>query len=86
MTTSIEKEKARALRQSQWWSNLIHSNPACYYCANKLEALQVTMDHVVPLSKGGKSTKSNIVVCCKPCNSKKKHMTAVEFLLSDKSL
>ncbi len=30
------------------------------------------MDHVIPLSQGGRSVKGNLVPCCKECNSKKK--------------
>ncbi len=37
------------------------------------------MDHLVPLIRGGKSTKSNLVPCCKDCNNKKKHMLPIEW-------
>lgn len=30
------------------------------------------MDHVIPLSRGGRSTKANLVPCCKECNAAKK--------------
>jgi len=30
------------------------------------------MDHVVPLARGGRSTKANCVPCCKECNTRKK--------------
>lgn len=30
------------------------------------------MDHIVPLSRGGKTEKNNVVPCCKKCNSEKK--------------
>ena len=41
----------------------------CAYCGRKMRAL--TMDHIIPLSKGGLHTASNIVPACKSCNSKK---------------
>ena len=53
-----EKEKAKTLRQSRWWQTLI-TNATCYYCTKLLSPKEVTMDHIVPLSKGGRSTKSN---------------------------
>lgn len=37
------------------------------------------MDHVVPLVRGGRSTKGNLVPCCKACNTKKKHHLAFEL-------
>lgn len=75
-----EKLKARKLRQSRWWNQICQS-AICYYCSNKLDPDAVTMDHVVPLSRGGKSNKGNIVVACKPCNTKKRDFTAAELLL-----
>ena len=74
-----EKEKARQLRLSSWWKNKLN-NAACYYCEKILASKEVTMDHVVPLSQGGKSVKSNLVVACKDCNNKKKNMTTIEWL------
>lgn len=40
----------------------------CYYCGN---SGQMTLDHVVPISKGGPHTKTNIVPACSTCNSSK---------------
>lgn len=37
------------------------------------------MDHIVPLIRGGKSVKSNIVTACKTCNSQKKHLLPIEW-------
>jgi 5-methylcytosine-specific restriction endonuclease McrA len=37
------------------------------------------MDHVVPVIRGGKSRKGNIVPCCKECNNRKKHMIPSEW-------
>ena len=42
---------------------------ACQYCGSKHGSL--TVDHVVPRSKGGGSTWENIVTCCAPCNRRK---------------
>lgn len=75
-----EKLKAKDLRKSLWWKNLCQ-NAVCYYCHSKITSDQVTMDHVVPLSRGGFSKKGNIVISCKTCNTNKKDKTAVELLL-----
>jgi 5-methylcytosine-specific restriction endonuclease McrA len=37
------------------------------------------MDHVVPLIRGGKSTRGNIVPACKECNSKKQSLLPWEW-------
>jgi 5-methylcytosine-specific restriction endonuclease McrA len=79
-TIAKEKAKARDLRQSQWWKNEI-AKGLCHYCGSKYLSLELTMDHVVPLSRGGKSTKGNIVPCCKECNNKKKYMTPVDMVI-----
>ena len=84
MNLKKEKEKARELRKSRWWQSLIDSSPRCYYCSILMKKEEVTMDHIVPLSRGGKSTKGNIVPSCKPCNNEKKYQTASEFFLSTK--
>lgn len=76
-----EREKAQQLRKSTWWQNLIRNNAKCYYCGKFLSHEQTTMDHIVPVSRGGSSTKGNIVVACKECNNLKKDMTAVEWTL-----
>jgi 5-methylcytosine-specific restriction endonuclease McrA len=73
-----EKEKARRLRRTHWWNNKIH-NGVCFYCNHEVGREQLTMDHVVPLSRGGKSRKGNIVAACKECNSKKKYLLPVEW-------
>jgi 5-methylcytosine-specific restriction endonuclease McrA len=43
----------------------------CQYCGRKLSASQLSIDHVVPKSRGGKSTWTNVVAACNPCNTRK---------------
>ena len=73
-----EKEKARQMRKKQWWRQKV-SLGECYYCGGAFEPSELTMDHIVPLARGGKSTKGNIAACCKECNSKKKYMLPTEW-------
>ncbi len=73
-----ERQKARELRRSQWWRNRIAAGE-CYYCHAKVPAAELTLDHVVPLVRGGRTTKGNCVPACKTCNSHKKDLLPVEW-------
>jgi 5-methylcytosine-specific restriction endonuclease McrA len=48
----------------------------CQYCGS---IKQLTIDHVIPKSKGGKDTWENLVVACMPCNTKKGDRTPEEW-------
>ena len=43
----------------------------CQYCTNKVTDLNATIDHVHPVSLGGKTTWENATTACKTCNYKK---------------
>jgi len=73
-----ERAKARELRQSQWWKRR-RAAGVCHYCGRKVTPKELTMDHLVPLIRGGRSTKGNLVPACKECNSKKQHQLAFEW-------
>lgn len=76
----IKKEKAKAqlLRKSQWWKRK-RAEGICYFCKRKVAAKELTIDHIVPIIRGGKSTKGNIVPACKDCNNKKKYLLPIEW-------
>ena len=73
-----EKDKARSLRNTHWWNNKIQKG-VCYYCHREVGRAHLTTDHLVPLSRGGKSTKGNLVPACKACNNKKKYLLPIEW-------
>ena len=56
----------------------------CHYCGGSFSADALTMDHIVPISRGGKSTRANLVPACKKCNSNKKYYTPAEIILREK--
>lgn len=72
----------------------IHGKWECHYCQTEIQEMQtrnkkyqkkgkraLTVDHVVPLDKGGlKLDTSNMVVCCSKCNNKKGAMSYEDFL------
>jgi 5-methylcytosine-specific restriction endonuclease McrA len=72
-----ERQKARELRASQWWKRKRGAG-LCHHCGGKFAAGELTMDHLVPIIRGGKSTKGNIVASCKACNSARKHSLPFE--------
>lgn len=76
----LKKERARArkLRKTRWWQQKTAAG-TCYYCGRKVGFANLTMDHVIPLSRGGKSTRDNLVPCCKVCNNRKKGSLTVEW-------
>jgi 5-methylcytosine-specific restriction endonuclease McrA len=74
---SRERHKAKELKKSAWWKNK-RSSGICYYCRNKFPVDELTMDHLVPLVRGGRSVKENLVPACKKCNSDKKYKLAFE--------
>ncbi len=51
-------------------------NHACQYCGH--HGGDLTLDHVVPRSRGGKNSWENIVTACRECNSKKRDRTPEE--------
>ncbi len=77
----VERERARKLRKTQWWRTLI-SKGMCHYCQQTVPSSEITMDHVVPLARKGKSTKGNVVPACRACNQHKQLGTPVEATLN----
>lgn len=73
-----ERHKARELRDSQWWKRQCDKG-ICHYCGTQTPPQELTMDHVVPLSRGGKTIRGNVVTACKECNNRKKQLIPIEW-------
>ena len=73
-----ERGRARELRESQWWKRQL-AKGRCHYCGRAFPPRELTMDHVVAISRGGKTTKGNVVPCCKECNNAKKQLLPMEW-------
>jgi 5-methylcytosine-specific restriction endonuclease McrA len=73
-----ERSKARDLRESQWWKRQL-AKGLCHYCGRAFPPQELTMDHVLAISRGGKSNKGNVVPCCKECNNAKKQLLPMEW-------
>ena len=73
-----ERERARELRQSQWWKRR-RSSGLCHWCGRKVAVAELTIDHLVPVIRGGRSTRGNVVAACRDCNAAKGHRLAFEW-------
>ena len=75
-----ERAKARELKSSSYFQELLRQG-ICRYCGKKFPREELTIDHVVPIARGGRSTRGNMVVCCLDCNQKKRCLTPAEMIL-----
>lgn len=77
-----ERAKAKEMRKSLWWRQQLGKG-ICYHCQQHFDREELTMDHLIPIARGGRTTKKNVVVACKQCNSLKKNLTIAEIRLSE---
>ena len=61
-------------RMNIYWRDMYR----CQYCYDKFPQSKLTLDHVMPKSRGGGKTWENIVTCCEVCNQKKGSKTPSE--------
>lgn len=73
-----ERDKSRELRRSRWWQNRLALG-ICHFCNQKFAHEDLTMDHLVPISRGGKASRNNVVPACKECNTRKKYLLPIEW-------
>lgn len=66
---TVTKELLVSLYSSEW----------CHYCRCWVDRVERTIDHAVPLSRGGMHSSSNLVMSCNSCNSRKGNRTPAEF-------
>lgn len=65
----ITKVKRKGYRKIKL--RMLSKNPACYWCKCHLEDETATVDHVIPLSRGGLDNDNNRVLACESCNNKR---------------
>jgi 5-methylcytosine-specific restriction endonuclease McrA len=55
---------------------LLRDGYTCQYCGRKFPSSELTIDHVIPRAKGGRTSWDNVVTCCRKCNTRKgDHLT-----------
>lgn len=84
---NIQARRAGAKGQitPQEWRRLLKRHKfRCFYCRVRLLPANRTLDHKIPLSRGGTNTIGKVVPACRPCNNRKLTMTIEEFLARQK--
>lgn len=85
---AVREQKRRARKagavndftRKQWEALKVAYGHRCVYCGEHTKRL--TMDHVIPISKGGEHTARNIVPACGPCNTRKNDGPAPDHQIS----
>lgn len=81
-----DKRKQRAAEQSD--GSLDHAvvggmfaaGKRCPYCERRLTSQNKSLDHMVPLSRGGSHGIHNVVICCRSCNLRKRDMAFADWI------
>lgn len=68
-------QQSRALSRK---NILLRDRNTCQFCGAALPASELTLDHVLPRSRGGRSSWENLVACCYECNNRKGDRTPEE--------
>jgi len=68
-------QQSRALSRK---NILLRDRNTCQFCGSAFSASELTLDHVMPRSRGGRSTWENLVACCYTCNNQKGDRTPEE--------
>ena len=66
-----EPSMAHVARRASYKSQRLRmwkKTPSCHWCARTLVFSQSTVDHIIPLARGGANTTDNLVLSCQPCN------------------
>ena len=80
-----ERAKVKLAKKSRWWQQKTSAG-ICYYCNKKFTFKELTLDHIVPLARGGTTTPGNIVPSCRECNRKKGVDTPVDLAFSSSKI
>lgn len=66
------------LKRALWQEVAIEAAP-CHYCNRLLRFREITLDHRIPRSKGGRTVIGNLLIACEDCNRDKADMSYEEF-------
>ena len=75
-----EKNKTRNIKKTRWWQQKC-ADRTCYYCKKKFDFSELTIDHIIPIARGGKTAPGNVVPSCQECNKEKGVDTPLDLAL-----
>jgi 5-methylcytosine-specific restriction endonuclease McrA len=78
--TARERSMEGDFTLEEWNSKLEEYNYRCAYCGCELNTETITIDHMIPIVRGGTNYIDNLVPACRSCNSRKHTKTAEEYL------
>jgi len=67
----IKLPKTKKISNKVFKESLYKDTKVCFYCGLSLSFSDATVDHIMPLSKGGLNNRNNVCLCCYKCNSSK---------------
>ncbi|HBI7094978.1 HNH endonuclease (plasmid) [Clostridium perfringens] len=68
------------LEEQNYIVKLKNENDVCCYCGKKLSRRERTLEHILPINRGGETVPENLAVCCEKCNKEKSDMTLQEYI------
>lgn len=77
----FKMDRSDTFTAAEWQALKARYNYTCLRCGRREPEIKLTVDHVVPISKGGAGTIDNIQPLCKPCNSAK-HDAIIDYRLA----
>lgn len=73
---AVNKRRAKIgkfadLTKHEWFNLMVQYEWRCFYCSRVLTDKTRTVDHIIPISRGGRHHMANLIPCCRDCNRKK---------------
>jgi 5-methylcytosine-specific restriction protein A len=72
---SLSEKNAKRKNYKHWKKQLFENIKSCFWCNKELTLETATVEHKIPLSKGGSNRNDNITLACRECNAKRKNNT-----------
>ncbi len=80
-----KRKKYKSQKKKLLTKNRKQQHYKCIYCECGLTIKQVTVDHMVPRSKGGSNDRKNLLPACATCNGDKGNLSLKDFLHKEQS-